>query len=241
MDDDLFKYSTADTVRKLQTKLTRTGNTIQTEVLNNKQVRTLFTQEELDALAVASQALRSAKDKIAHVKEKKARVERQKELDAKNRKAQVQRAVKSLGCIQPYDHMDKDKVLLLAAAQEDADQYVSSPSEYDIDPYNADGLPPVRIEMIQENRIHSLHRDLVSALEAVAEQAWSYRFADDSYVAECSPKEMLQKTMDSLTDERREKLARRLQPYIDKIEAFNRRQTAKQMRGNFKAIEGGRN
>lgn len=233
--DDLLTYLSADRVRKLQTKLTRVGNGIKNDVLDDLRVRQLFTSEELAALQLAATALTSAKAKIEHLKEKKVREEKILEAHVRDTKLKAARAVRSLSIVQPAGYMDKERLLLLIAITDGNTYY-----DYDID-YSCH--PDVSPQINDERRqgvIRTMYENLLTALESIVlRKAWEHDYSTGRYSPKERPSDALNAVLASMEAER-ERLERQYHPRIEALEIFNRRMTAKQLRGKFTAIDGGK-
>ncbi len=83
-------------LRSTQKKLTTAANTIQKEILNDRDARSQFTQTEVEAFRQAVQALREFKSKVEHAKERHIREKKEAERVEANVKAENERRVKKV-------------------------------------------------------------------------------------------------------------------------------------------------
>ncbi|WP_045391989.1 hypothetical protein [Vibrio rotiferianus] len=235
---EFTKYWDANRARKKQTALTKLSNGLKKEVIDNPLASELFEPEEIEAMRVAAEALSKVKLKFAHIKEKKARIERQKEQERAAIDKQCNKyAVQILNSLNPNPNtFNKEQFCLwLTAAHFTRNRFMPESWELDIND-NIDNHYLSSDHELRVRHARTMREKAQKAFEDCLKQAWEFSFTDDSWKVKTPIKEAVSQLMKLTEHSEYANIEKRHKALIEALEAYNREVEAITRRKNIKSV-----
>lgn len=237
-DLDYTKHWTAERTRKKQTALTKLSNGLLKEVVEDPFARDLFELEEIEAMKIAAEALGKAKRKFAHIKEKKARLEKRKALVLANiDKQSKEYAVEVLDSLNPNpDTFTREQLCLWVTVS----QFTSSvlvPESWELN--INDRMDNHYLESDHELRkrhVWSMRDKALNAFENYFKGAWQFSFEADTWEVRVPIKEAVTQLKALMNHDEYVKNEKRYAHLLKPLEAYNREVEAIIRRKKIKSV-----
>lgn len=235
---DYTTYWTSERARKKQTALTRLSNGLSNEVLTDLATSELFDDNELEAMKVAAAALNRAKEKFKHLKEKKERIERQKQVEIERINTICKRNARIIfDEVSIHPDLCGSNLLLLWLFTAESTTSYASPECWEVDINDQVGAHYLGSDDIMRNRnTSSMRSKALESLERYFRQTWKYSFETDSYQPLMSIETASAELRNFPSQTRYGELKKQYSHYIDELESYNRSVIASERRKSFKPI-----
>lgn len=208
------------------------------EVIENPLATELFEPEEIEAMKVAAQALSQAKHKFAHIKEKKARIEKRKAQELAHIKSQCSKyATQVLESLNSdSDIFTKEQLCLwVTAAHFTRMRNIPESWELDIND-NIENHYLDSDHTLRQRHIWTMREKAQRSLEEYLNQAWEFSFEKDSWVAKVPIKDAVANLLELTKSSEYSNVETRYAHLIETLETFNREVEARKRRKNIKSV-----
>ncbi|MDN3661185.1 hypothetical protein [Vibrio agarivorans] len=236
---DNYKYWTADRARKKQTALTRLANGLRNEVVSDSRTRGLFTDEEVEAMQIASNALSNAKRKFEHLKEQKARDERRKAASSERREQLCSKAAKEVfdSLNPPRNSINKEILLLwITAASVNPSDFRPDAFIYDIEDNMGEHYLSSDDEL-RSRHVSSMASYAYESFKKYLNTNWRFDVRADDFIPQMPLSEKVTELLGLVNHPQYEQNERLLVRYIENIEVYNRKVSAVERRKGFHSVD----
>ncbi|WP_199481098.1 hypothetical protein [Vibrio owensii] len=237
-DLDFTKHWTSERTRKKQTALTKLSNGLLKEVVEDPFSRGLFELEEIEAMEVAAKALSNAKIKFAHIKEKKARIEKRIEQELANIDKQSKKhAIEVLDSLNSNPDTFTREQFCLWVAVAHFSSWILYPERWELD--INDRIDDHYLESdnaLRQRNVWTMRDKALKAFEDYFKRAWQFSFEDDSWVVRVPIKEAVTQLKALMNHKEYVKIEKRYADLLEPLEAYNREVEAIKRRKNIKLI-----
>lgn len=236
MNEELFKYWDSDKAKKKQTALTRLSNGLAKELLGDRNTKSLFSYEEIEAIEKAREALDSAKYKFTHLKEKRLRDEQEKKRAKDARQALAKKLaiayIKGSGSY-PLTTFSRNHFYLLCMLNDLRIGFTLSINEFDIEDYSGVVTPDEEhCRRMKHYNVDTLKRELEERVITWILGAWTYSGEPIN-----EPKARLADLTSKLDAAFVGRVDERYKVQIEHLEKYNRAIDAKVKRSEFKIVQ----
>ena len=236
MDEELFKYWDSDKAKKKQTALTRLSNGLAKELLGDRNTKSLFSDEEVEAIEKAREALDSVKYKFTHLKEKRLRDEQERKRAKDARQALAKKLsiayIKGSGSY-PLTTFSRNHFYLLCMLNDLRIGYTLSFKDLDVE--DSSGVvthDEEHFRRMRDYNVDTLKRELEERVITWVLGAWTYSGElinkPEARLADLTSK--LDAAFVGTVDER-------YKGQIERLEKYNRAIDAKVKRSEFKIVQ----
>lgn len=235
---DFTKHWTSERARKKQTALTKLSNGLLNEVVNDSFTRELFDQDELDAMRTAANALAKVKQKFAHVKEQKARIEKRKEQELNHIKQQSRKFAHKVydSFSPPFDSCNKEILCLWVTATK-VNPHDFPPERWELDINdNIENHYLASDDELRKRHVWSMRDKALTAFEKYLSYAWRFSFEQDKYIPVKPIKEAAEELRNLINHNEYSKVERCYSDLFESLESYNRNVIALQRRKNIKSV-----
>ncbi|WP_063664853.1 hypothetical protein [Aliivibrio fischeri] len=237
-DLDFTKYWTSERTRKKQTALTKLSNGLLKDVINDPFSRELFDLEEIEAMKIAATALSNAKKKFAHIKEKKARIEKRKaqELASIDKQCKIY-AIQILDSLNSNPETFTREQLCLWVTVANFTHSTLTPEIWELD--INDGIDKHYLEndhALRQRNVWIMRDKAKKAFENCLKRAWEFSFKTDSWQVKIPIQEAISNINNLINHDEYAKIEKRYTHLLKPLEAFNREIEAIKRRKNIKSV-----
>ena len=235
---DYTKHWTSERARKKQTALTKLSNGLLNEAVNDPATRDLFEPEELEAMRLASIALGKAKGKFAHLKEKKARIEKRKEQEAQARSKKCSAyANKIIESLAPASFCNKELICLwVTATRVNENDFEPERWELDINS-DMDSHYLASDDELRRRHVRRMRDSALQTFEKYLSGAWRYSFEKDAYISEISIEDKAKELANLVTHSEYAKVEKCYADLFEPLGSYNRKVEAVHRRKSIKAVK----
>lgn len=237
-DLDFTKHWDAERTRKKQAALTRLANGLRKEVIDNPMASELFEPDEIAAMTLAATALGQAKHKFAHIKEKKARIEKRKSQELASITSQCKKHAKRiLDALNPNpDTFTKEQFCLwITTAHFTRNRPMPEVWQLDIND-NMDNHYLESDHALRRRHAWTMRSSAQQALEDCLRLAWEFSVEDDAWKVRVPIEKAVSEIKALMQHEEYTKVEKRYAHLIAPLEAYNREVEAIQRRKNIKSV-----
>lgn len=235
---EFTKYWTSERARKKQTALTKLSNGLHKEVIDNPLAKELFEPEEIEAMIVAAQALKQAKQKFAHIKEKIARIEKRKAQELASIDKQSKKyASEVLNSLNSNPNTFTREQLCLWVTATHFTRSVLEPETWELDINdNMDNHYLESDHALRRRHVWTMRDKALNAFETYFKRAWQYSCESDSWVVRVPISEAVTQLKALMNNEEYAKNEKRYAHLLEPLEAYNREVEAIERRKNIKSV-----
>lgn len=237
-DLNFTEHWTSERTRKKQTALTKLSNGLLREVVEEKFTRDLFEPHEVEAMKVAAEALKNAKRKFTHIKEKKARIEKRRAQElAYIDKQSKKYAVEVLDSLNSNPDTFTREQMLLWVTLAHFTSSVLTPESWELDINdNIDNHYLDSDHAMRQRRVWSMRDKALKAFEDYFKRAWKFSFESDSWVVRVPIKEAVTQLKHLKNQAEYAKNEKRYAHLLEPLEAYNREVEAILRRKNIRSV-----
>ncbi|BCL74127.1 hypothetical protein TUMSATVNIG1_61110 (plasmid) [Vibrio nigripulchritudo] len=237
-DMDFTKHWTSERTRKKQTALTKLSNGLLKEVIGDPFSTELFEREEIDAIEIAAKALSNAKLKFAHIKEKKARIEKRKAQELAHIDKQCkENAIQTLNSLNCNNETFTREQLCLWVTVASLTRSVLTPESWELDiNHNMDNHYFDSDHAYRKCHVRTMRDKAQSVFEDFLKSAWQFSFENDAWIVRVPIKQAVEELKGLMKHEEYARSERRYAHLLEPLEAYNREVEALRRRQKIKSV-----